>query len=203
MKLITATCQGPFRRVVACVAVCSLILVSFAVSGCTQKSTTKTTNILKTIGAAIALAVAILQDPSGADLVAFDPSQPLVNLQLSNLTIASTSGTGTLTITDNTTGQTLGQQTFGYVVRGTSVYAQDPTAVHNWLLQFSSAADVTVGIQFTTQLNAVTQGAASATSLVEYQGVTLAAATSTLPNVTPLSPSCPPNEPCPVGPPQN
>jgi hypothetical protein len=199
--LATGLVPRGLRTVTVALTVCSLLLFS-GLSGCSSSTKTTASNVFKTIGAVCALVVAILADPSGADVAAFDPSQALVNLQLSNLTITSLTGSGTITVTDTATGRTLGQQTFGYVVRGTSVYAQNPTAVHNWLSQFSTAADVTVGIQVSPNVVPVTQGPVSATSIVEYDGATIAAATVSS-STPPVPPQCPPNEPCPVQPPQN
>lgn len=164
------------NTVTTVLTVCSLLLVS-GLSGCSSSAKTTASNVFKTIGAVCALIVVILADPSGADVAAFDPSQALVNLQLSNLTISSLTGTGTITVTDTASGRTLGQQAFGWVVRGTSIYAQNPTAVHNFLSQFSTAADVTVGIQVSPDVVPITQSPVSATSIVEYQGATIAAAT--------------------------
>ena len=111
-------------------------------------------------------------DPPGSVVAAIDTSQALLNLAVTNATISSTSGTVTLTLTDETTNQVVGQQSFGYVVQGTSLYAQDPAAVHNWLQQFAGYAAIDVGVDVTSTLKST--GAGGATVSAVYQGTTYA-----------------------------
>ncbi len=118
-----------------------------------------------------------LPQVTGTDLASFDPNQALVNLSLSNATIASTSGTVTVTVTDLNTGQVAGQQSFEYVVRGNSLFAQDPTAVSNWLRQFTSLTNVDVATNVSTDLSPTAAG--SATLNAQYSGVTYTSSTVT------------------------
>jgi len=114
-------------------------------------------------------------DPPGSVVAAIDTSQALLNLAPSNATISSTSGTVTVTLTDETTNQVVGQQAFGYVVRGTSLYAQDPVAVSNWLQQFAGYAAIDVGVDVTTTMQSAGAGGVTVSSV--YQGTTYASST--------------------------
>lgn len=118
-----------------------------------------------------------LPQVTGTDLASFDPTQALMNVALSNATIASTTGTVTVTLTDLNTNQVVGQQPFAYVVRGNSLYAQDPTAVSNWLEQFSGYSNLDVATNVSTNLAPTAAG--SATLNAQYSGVTYASSTVT------------------------
>ncbi len=87
---------------------------------------------------------------------------------LSNATIYSTSGNFTVSVIDANTGASLGQQTFGYAVQGNSLYAQDPTGLHDWLQQFSGYSSVDVYVQVEPQVQVTNAGTVSATDNAEY-----------------------------------
>ena len=114
-------------------------------------------------------------DPPGSVVAAMDTSQALLNFGLTNATISSTSGTVIVTITDETTNQVVGQQSFGYVVQGTSLYAQNPAAVSSWLQQFAGYSAINVGVNVTTTLQSAGAGGATVNSV--YQGTTYASST--------------------------
>lgn len=115
-------------------------------------------------------------DPPGSVLANFDATEALVNLAITNATITAASGTVTVTATDATTGALLGQQSFGFVVRGSSLYAVDPTSVHNWLQQFANYANVTVNMATDNITEQETSTSASVTASAQYQGTTYATA---------------------------
>ena len=144
--------------------------------GCTQ-----TTEISGTLssqsGASVTIKHTIKWDPPGSYLASFDATQALLNLSLANATISSTSGTVNVKVVDLTTNQVVGQQAFGYVVNGTSVYVQDPTAVYNWLQQFTGYASIDVVADLDTTALTTSTGTASATGTAQYQGSTYASST--------------------------
>lgn len=117
-------------------------------------------------------------DPSGSDVANFDASSALLNLAMTNAVITTTSGTLTVTVTNPSTGAVLGQGSFGYVVKGSALYAQDPTAVHNWLQQFANDPSVTVSVATdnVAEQDTGASGTASVTSSAEYEGTTYATA---------------------------
>jgi hypothetical protein len=117
-------------------------------------------------------------DPTGSDVASLDPSQALINIAMTNATTTATSGTLTVTVTNPSTGATLGQQSFGYVVNGSAIYAQNPTAVHNWLQAFATYANVTVSVATDdiAEQDIGTSGTASITASAQYQGTTYATA---------------------------
>jgi hypothetical protein len=114
----------------------------------------------------------------GSDLTSLNSNRALLNLSLANATISSTTGTVTLSVADATTGQTINQQSFGYVVSGNSLYAQDPTAAYNWLQQFANYSNVSVRVEVSPVLQTITPGSASATGNAQYQGVTYGSGTA-------------------------
>jgi hypothetical protein len=95
---------------------------------------------------------------SGTDLASLDPSQAIMNYSLSNATIASTDGSLTITLTDGDTAATIGQETFQYVVRNQSLYAQDPNAVSTWLNQFATYPNINVAVAADTDVSVTRQG---------------------------------------------
>ena len=137
-----------------------------------------TWKVTYTVGGIPNFQISVRSDPSGTDLANFNSSQALLNVSTSNVAITSTSGSVGVTVSNASTGQLLGQQTFGYVVQGDSLYAQDPTALHNWLSQFGSYSDVYVDEQVSDLMgeDTATSGTASATAHAEYQGTTYASA---------------------------
>ncbi|MDT8069000.1 MAG: hypothetical protein ROO76_12625 [Terriglobia bacterium] len=138
-------------------------------------------------GAKITLTHTITWDPSGSDLIGFDANQALLSLSLSGATISSPTGTATVSVKDLTNGQIVGQQNFAHVVRGTSLYAQDPTAVHNWLQQFTQYPSIDVIVVAATDVN-TTGSNPSCFSSAQYLGVIYAASSMSWD---------PPAQPCP------
>lgn len=151
------------------------------VTGCTQNTNSNiqtACTVISTAAALITLGVLLTDPTSGSNLASLDLNQSLVNLSLSNASMYSTGGTGTVTVTDASTGSTLGQQSFGWVVSGDSIYAQNPTAVHNWLQQFSGYSSVDINVQLRPEVETSAYGSASATDKAEYDGTTYASATA-------------------------
>lgn len=161
-------------------AIAMLLMAStfFMLTGCASVEITIKINPQPSTGANTPVQHKLLMDPPGADVANFDTTQGLLTLTLSNATISSTSGTFVLSIIDHASQVTVGQQTFNYVVNGNSLFAQDPTAVHNWLQQFSSYADVDVQIDVTPVVTAIAPGTVSSTGTAVYQGTSYASATA-------------------------
>lgn len=111
---------------------------------------------------------------SGTDLASLDPTQAIMSYTLSNAEIVSTSGLFTVTIKDDNTGVTIGQQDFQYVVKGTGLVPQDPTAVSNWLDQFASYSNLDVTVTASTAMQALNPGTVTVTNNAVYQGTTYA-----------------------------
>lgn len=120
-------------------------------------------------------------DPPANSLASIDTSQAWASITTQNGTVNNTSGTFTIEVTDTASGELLGQQSFAYTISGDSVYAQDPSAVHNWLDGFTQygSEEVTVAISAadidfvpTVQSGTATLGVAA-----NYNGVTYASAT--------------------------
>jgi hypothetical protein len=144
--------------------------------GCTQSLSIQPSYTQKT-GFGITGQYKVVWDPPGSYLASLDATQAVLNLSLSNATISSTSGTANLSVKDLTTGQIVGSEPFGYVIKGTSVYAQDPAAVYNWLQQFTGYASIDVIVDVSTDLQASSAGTASATGSAVYQGLSYASGT--------------------------
>lgn len=161
-------------RILLAVPLASMLLM---LAGCTQ-----TTEISGTVssqsGASVTIKHVIKWDPPGSYLVNFDATQALLNLSLANATISSTTGTVNVQVVDLTSNQVVGQQAFGYVVNGTSVYAQDPTAVYNWLQQFTGYANIDVVADLVTSAVTTSTGTASVTGTAQYQGSAYASSTA-------------------------
>ena len=140
-------------------------------------------------------------DPPGSVVASFDTSEALVNVAMTNASITTTNGTVTITATDANSGALLGQQSFGYVVRGSALYAQDPASVHNWLQQFANYANVTVSMATDNIAEQESGTSASVTASAQYQGTTYATAYKGWATDTGGSPCG--NRPCPIPPNQN
>ncbi|HET6841692.1 MAG TPA: hypothetical protein VFK06_08390 [Candidatus Angelobacter sp.] len=115
---------------------------------------------------------------SGTDLASLNPSQAIMSYSLSNAAIVSTGGAVTITLTDDNTGATVGQQTFQYVVSNNSLFAQDPTAVSTWLSQFSSYTNLDVSVVAKTDMQAAGSGTVTVTNNAIYQGTSYASAST-------------------------
>lgn len=159
-------------------AVVVLTCAVLFICGCTQETTISGT--ISDSGGTVTVTHHIVWDPPGSYLVNFDATQALLNLSLTNSTIATTSGTATVTVKNLSNNQTVGQNSFAYVVRGNSLYAQDPTAVYNWLQNFTSYASIDVLVDMNTPLQPLSDGVVGVTRQAQYQGTTFASSTSSL-----------------------
>jgi hypothetical protein len=159
-----------------------MLLAVVTLPACTATVTTSVTVTQSSTGQrTVTVGVAVTISKLHSNLAGFDPTQALVNMSTSNATITSSSGTFTVTVSDASSGQVYGQQAFGYVVSGNSLYAQDPTALYNWLTQFSgySCLDVTENLNDLQGRDTVSSGTASATASAVYQGTTYGSSTAT------------------------
>ena len=163
------------RRGHWCAATAIVLCGVLLITGCTQ-TTTIQAGANQQQGPYITITHTIIWDPPGSYLASFDATQALLNLSLTNATISSTSGTVNVSVKDLTTGQIVGQQSFGYVVNGNSIYAQDPTAVYNWLQQFTGYANIDVIVGVDTTLLTTAPGSASSVGSATYQGTSYASA---------------------------
>ena len=119
-------------------------------------------------------------DPPANQLGSIDVSQGLAAFTLTNMTINNTSGTFTITVTDTATGNQLGQNSFSYYFSSNQLYAQNPTAVENWLATFQQygTEEVTVKIQ-AVDVDAqptIQQGTATISMAANYEGTTYGSA---------------------------
>lgn len=153
-----------------------LVCCFLFLAGCTQTTSTSA-GVSQKQGPFITITHTIVWDPPGSYLAGFDTTQTLLNISTTNAAISSTTGNVTVTVKDLTTGQNAGQQTFGYVVNGNSIYAQDPTAVHNWFQQFTGYANIEVTAAVDATMQTTSAGSASSTGSAQYQGVTYGSAT--------------------------
>ena len=158
-------------------------------AGCPKQTTTFDGSYSQKDGGTVSVKHEIQWDPPGSYLVSFDASQALLNLSLTNATIVSTSGTVLVSVKDLTTNTIVGQNTFGYVVRGTSIYAQDPTTVYNWLQQFTGYANIDVITDVTVDMQNISSGDASSIGNAQYQGITYASGTVSWSLAVPPPPS--------------
>jgi hypothetical protein len=166
---------GIVRKATAVLLMASTV---FMFTGCSPVTVTITITVQASTGPSTPIHHKLLMDPAGSDVANFDTTQGLLTMALSNATISSTSGTFILSIIDHASQVTLGKQTFNYVVNGTSLFAQDPTTVHNWLQQFASDTDVDVQVDVTPTVTAISTGSVSSTGKAVYQGTTYATATA-------------------------
>jgi hypothetical protein len=145
------------------------------------------------------ISITINIDPPGSDVAAIDTTQALLTLSASNATLESTTGTATLSIKDLTNGQIVGQNSFAYIVRNESLFAQDPTAVHIWLQQFAGYADIDVIINVDTTFMGEPGTSSLVTGSAMYQGRTYAATSVSWENSKTVN--CVPGRICPIQPP--
>jgi hypothetical protein len=167
------------RRVLRYGAAAVLAVISLVGVGCTASNVKENCGftINQTTGQVSWGCSVTVTDPPGSYLCDFNASQALMNFQLTNSTLSTSSGTFAVTVSDGTTGATLGQNSFGYTAQGSSIYPQNPTALQNWLGQFCSYSDVNIGTSTSGQMQTTSYGSGSATSSSEYQGTTYASTT--------------------------
>ncbi|MGH8426511.1 MAG: hypothetical protein ACRES7_00830 [Gammaproteobacteria bacterium] len=120
-------------------------------------------------------------DPPANTLGSLDTTQAIGGLTTQNGTVENTSGTFTVTVSDTTTSEVLGETQFAYYISNNSIYAQDPTLVHTWLEGFSQYGneDVTVHVEADDIAfqPTIEQGTATLTFAAKYQGLTYGLAT--------------------------
>lgn len=93
-------------------------------------------------------------DPPASDLAYFDASKADALLTAQNITIASTGGTATVTLTDESSGATLGSASFPFVINNSDATFSNPAAVTNWLRSYSTySGNVNIGFQFYTAID--------------------------------------------------
>lgn len=119
-------------------------------------------------------------DPPGADLAYFDASQARAVLQPANLTITSIGGTATVSLKDESSGASLGSQTFPFVMSNNVATFSDPSTVNNWVHSFSTyQGNVEVDLGFYMGLSAPPAGSSgSLTITAEYSGSPYASSTA-------------------------
>jgi hypothetical protein len=178
-------------RVLMCVGVASSLLLSTGCSidggslgGSVARNNT-TGQVTTTLTGTITFKRAPLQQLSlwmyslsGTQLASMDPNQAIMSYSLSNAVITSTNGSFIIALTDDTTGITVGQQTFAYVVSGNGLLVQDPAAVSSWLNQFASYSNLDVTVTANTNVQAVASGNVTVTNNGVYQGLTYTSAST-------------------------
>jgi hypothetical protein len=152
------------------------VAVSESRNNTTGQTTTTVTGTITFKRAPLQKLAMWMYDLSGTELASMDPSQAIMSYSLSNAVITSTNGSFTVALIDDTTGVTVGQQTFAYVVSGNGLLVQDPAAVSSWLGQFTSYSNLDVTVTASTDMQAVASGNVTATNNAVYQGVNYAAA---------------------------
>jgi len=138
-------------------------------------------NVLKIAGAVIELVTVVLESPPASDLATFNASQAAEDLQLSNTSLASTTGNVTITISDQNNGTLLGQGTFGYTINGSDVLTfNNPSEVTNWVRSFSTYNGY-VNVQYKTAVNVAkpASGTAKLTATWLYQSAPYSTASAT------------------------
>ena len=88
------------------------------------------------------------------------------------MTIASTGGTATITMTDESTGTVLGSQTFPFMLNNDVATFSQPDTVNNWMHSYSTyQGNVEIGMKFYTGLNNPPAGqSGSLTVTAQYAG---------------------------------
>lgn len=134
-------------------------------------------------------------DPPASDLANFDATQADALLTANNLTIASTGGTATLTISDESNGTVLGSAQFSFVINdGVATFSQ-PVAVTNWVRSYSTyPGNVSISFNFYTAVNDPPAGqSGTLTITAQYSG-----APYVFGKITDLGPIKPPKCPPPA-----
>jgi hypothetical protein len=124
------------------------------------------------------------QDPPAADLQYFDASQASALLSPQNLTLQTTGGTATVSITDDSTGTVLGTQGFPFVINNDVATFSDPSAVTQWVRSFSGyAGNVSVNISFDVGTSLPPSGSSGMmTETIRYSGTPYLSAEASLSN---------------------
>lgn len=154
------------------------MILAVALAGCSLSQTIQTISA----GTAIAVNIELLLKPPASDLADFSASKAAADFTLSNTKLENTTGTVTITISDENTGTQLGQASFGYAVNGSDVASFNyPNAVTNWVRSFSSYNGyVTVQVAAKVKTSKPSAGTtAKITSASMYDNTKYSSATAT------------------------
>lgn len=119
------------------------------------------TSVLKVVVAVSQAIITIVEEfgPPASELANFDAADANRYVSLQNVSLTTTSGDITITISDENTGQVLGEDTFGFdVVNGNTIEFANPYAVNSFVHSYSNYQDgdgfvlVTFSSEFETTL---------------------------------------------------
>lgn len=138
--------------------------------------------IITTVGQVLVFIGQHIKPPASA-LANFDASQASDNVSFNNISLSSHSGTVTITIKDQSTGNLLGQQAFNFTINSTDqLKFSNPSAVTNWVRSFSNYPGyVDVGIKAGLNINPPPSGqSGSVASTAVYQGIPYSSSSITI-----------------------
>lgn len=133
--------------------------------------------------------------PPASDLAYFDAADVVQSINLTNMNLAASIGDVRITITDEITGAVLGQNTYPYVVSGSTVSFANPAPVTSWIRSFSNYQGGAgfIEVIFETELTATIPPPGSvgvASSSTSWNGVPLASSQASYYNPGPGNNPC-------------
>ncbi|MGI0133721.1 MAG: hypothetical protein ACREBW_02025 [Candidatus Micrarchaeaceae archaeon] len=139
--------------------------------------------ILTDILHAFEIVAIIVALPPASELATFNASQATENMNLQNMSFTSTTGNVTISISDQSTSDLLGQQTFPFYINAQNqVKFTDPSVVTSWVRSFSTYPGY-VKLKVSTPMK-VTEPGQNQTSTVGtsfiYQGTPWASSSITI-----------------------
>lgn len=158
--------------------------MAFAISACAVALGACSTKTILTNMLHAAEIIAIIEAlPPASDLANFDASEATEDLNFQNMSLNSNSGNVTIAISDQSTGDLLGRQTFSYYVNAQGqVKFTHPGVVTSWVRSFSTYTGyVKVKTSFDLNVNEPAKGqTATAQATGVYNGTPWTSATITI-----------------------
>ena len=147
------------------------------------------TSVLKVVVAVSSAIITVMEEfgPPASELANFDAAEANRFVDLQNVSLTSTNGNVLIRISDETTGQTLGQQSFGYsVVGGNQLVFTNPAAVNSFIHSFADYQDGAgfVLVEFETEFETSLPGGDSSGQVsvtTNYDGVPISSASGSIP----------------------
>ena len=122
--------------------------------------------------------------PPASDLATFDAAQMTNNLSMNNLSVGASSGTVTISITDQSTNALLGQNTFTFNISSSNqVTFANPTTVNTWVRSFSTYPGyINLDVSGEVPVTPISeQQSGSASAVAMYKSVAVSSGSLTFP----------------------
>jgi len=162
-----------------------VLLSTVGLTGCSVWNTLKQVGAI--INGIVAIHAAITALPPASDLSSFDASKAATNFSFSNMSFKDSSGTATIKLYDQSTGQQIAGHSFSFYINGSNqLHFSNPSSVTSWVRSYSNYPGY-VKIKYDADLDAYAppegqSGTTSATAVYDGTAYSSASMSVTTPS---------------------